>query len=567
MKTLNLVQGSAEWLAARMEYFTASEAPAMMGESKYHSRNQLLDHKKGWITEIDEFTQKLFDKGHASEDAARPIAESIIEDELYPVVGVLEGTKFLASFDGLTICNDIAYEHKLFNKVLCENVINNLLEPHYYWQLEHQLLVSGADSVIFVTSDGTEHLMQHMMYASVPERRAALIAGWAQFEKDLATHEIQAKTEKATAEQITDLPAIRYEMNGLSLTSNLDAYKDAALALVEKSNQLIETDQDFANADARQKIFTKAESDIKALADRVLGEAADIETFTKDLRFIGEQIRQARLAEGKQLKSRKEDIRKEISGKAFAVINTHGEMFSKLGVVAPAASVSITDSMKNKKTVAALQDAADTAVSQIKIELDAQYRLVDANVQFMQSFKEYKFLFNDWRDIAFKANDDFQAFVKTRIADHKVAEQKKADELRESIRIEEEARATKIASDNLEEQRQADAKKVADDKAAADAKETPKHVEAVKVDAAKPVASTCMQKPVSAPHETINKSVKQTAKHADYDRLRAEAHEDLRMASNKWHAFASILEVGQERTWAFGVYENIRLAAQAQDAA
>jgi hypothetical protein len=171
------------------------------------------------------------------------------------------------------------------------------------------------------------------------------------------------------------------------------------------------------------------------------------------------------------------------------------------------------------------------------------------------------------RDIAFKANDDFQALVKTRIADHKVAEQKKADELRESIRIEEEARATKIANDKLDQQRLTDAKKVANEEAAADAKEAPKHVEAVKVDAVKPAASTYMQKPVSVPHETINKSIKQTAKHADYDRLRAEAHEDLRMASNKWHAFASILGVGQERTWAFGVYENIRLAAQAQDAA
>jgi len=42
MQILNLKQGSAEWLAARFKYHTASEAPAMMGFSPYMSRNDLL---------------------------------------------------------------------------------------------------------------------------------------------------------------------------------------------------------------------------------------------------------------------------------------------------------------------------------------------------------------------------------------------------------------------------------------------------------------------------------------------------------------------------------------------
>ncbi len=46
MKVLNLIQGTQEWLEARLNHFTASEAPAMLGESKYMSRTQLLDLKK-----------------------------------------------------------------------------------------------------------------------------------------------------------------------------------------------------------------------------------------------------------------------------------------------------------------------------------------------------------------------------------------------------------------------------------------------------------------------------------------------------------------------------------------
>ena len=45
MKTLDLIQGSPEWLAARAQYFTASEAPAMLGLSKYKTRQELLREK------------------------------------------------------------------------------------------------------------------------------------------------------------------------------------------------------------------------------------------------------------------------------------------------------------------------------------------------------------------------------------------------------------------------------------------------------------------------------------------------------------------------------------------
>lgn len=452
MKILDLVQGSKEWLDTRLSHFTASEAPAMMGESKYHSRTQLLDHKKGWITEVDEHTKRLFERGHASEAAARPIVESMIGEDLYSVVGVMEGTKFLASFDGLTMMEDIAWEHKLFGRVLAENVLNNVLDPHYYWQLEHQLMVSGADKVFFVTSDGTEENMAHMYYEAVPGRREALIAGWEQFEKDLANHEMQAKTEKVVAQDTSALPIIEYEMNGLALTSNLGEFKAAADALVVKANSTIETDQDFADAEARQKVFTKAESDIKAIAEKVLSEAVDIEKFTKDLKYIGEQIRQARLAESKQIKSRKEELRAEIANAAAAEINQHNIIFTKLNLQVPVVDISVSDAMKGKKTIDSLKDAAQTAVSQIKIELDKFYRTANANAQFMQSYSEYRLLFADWKSIAFKDSEDFEALVKSRIADHKEAEKIRLDAEREKIRTEEQAKLKREADEKAHQE-------------------------------------------------------------------------------------------------------------------
>ena len=72
----NVIQGSPEWHALRAEHFNASEAPAMMGESKYMSRAQLIRQKAtGVVPEVDAATQRRFDAGHDTEAKARAILE------------------------------------------------------------------------------------------------------------------------------------------------------------------------------------------------------------------------------------------------------------------------------------------------------------------------------------------------------------------------------------------------------------------------------------------------------------------------------------------------------------
>ena len=72
MKKLNLQQGSQEWLDTRMAHFCASEASAMMGESLYQSRSDLLDHKAGKVVDNSD-KQHIFRKGHQAEEKAREI--------------------------------------------------------------------------------------------------------------------------------------------------------------------------------------------------------------------------------------------------------------------------------------------------------------------------------------------------------------------------------------------------------------------------------------------------------------------------------------------------------------
>ena len=102
MITHELAQGSPEWHAHRAQHFNASDAPAMMGCSPYKTRAQLVrELATGVAAEVDAATQRRFDAGHRFEELARPLAEQIIGEELYPCVGT-DG-KLSASFDGLTM--------------------------------------------------------------------------------------------------------------------------------------------------------------------------------------------------------------------------------------------------------------------------------------------------------------------------------------------------------------------------------------------------------------------------------------------------------------------------------
>lgn len=152
MQILKVTQGSDDWLAIRSSHFTASEAPAMMGASKYMTRNDLLRQKStGIAQDVDVGKQYLFDQGHAAEAAARPIIEGQIDEDLYPVTvsAEVEGLPLLASLDGLTMGETLAWECKLYNAGLEQQILNERIEPNYFWQLEQQLLVSGAERVIF----------------------------------------------------------------------------------------------------------------------------------------------------------------------------------------------------------------------------------------------------------------------------------------------------------------------------------------------------------------------------------------------------------------------------------
>lgn len=441
MKTLSLQQGSSEWHAARANYFTASEAPAMMGESKYKSRSQLLKEKAtGTTEEVTEAQQFLFNKGHAAEAAIRPHIEHELEDELFPATAVSDCDTYLASFDGITMDDSLIWEHKLYNAGLADKVRAGELEPHYYWQLEHQLLVSGAEKAIFTTSDGTPDACYSVEYVSVPERRAALVAGWQQFAQDLANYQPEVEQAEAVGHAPETLPALRIEVTGMVTASNLQQFRDHAVTVFRGINTKLKTDQHFADAEKTVKWCKEVEQRLSAAKDHALSQTQSIDELFRAIDDISEQARGKRLELEKLVKARKTQIRDEIRMAAAEAMTRHVDQINQsLGgeVRLPPIPTDFAGAMKNKRTISSLRDAVDTELARAKIEANQVADKIRLNLETLRSETAgFETLFADAQQLAQKENDDLRAVITARISEHKAAEERKQAADREADREE-----------------------------------------------------------------------------------------------------------------------------------
>lgn len=450
----NAPQGSAAWLAARSKHFCASEAAAALGLSKYTTRDELLRQKATGLTEeVSPAKQRIFDAGHEAEALARPIAEGIAGTEFFPVVATREvdGLPLLASFDGIDVLDDLIWENKLLNQSLVQQVQAGDLEPHYWLQLEHQLLVSGASRALFTTSDGTPEGTHPLWYESKPERRAQLIAGWKQFAADLAAYvPPEAKPAPVVGKTPDNLPALLIQVTGAVTASNLPEFKAHALEVFKGINRTLTTDQDFATAESTVKWCADVESRLAAAKEHALSQTATIDELFKTIDDISAEARRTRLELDKLVKARKEEIRGEIVAGGITALREH---IAQLNAAMPAdympqVPADFAGAIKGKRTVGSLRGAVNDELARAKIEASNIATRIHANVK---TLKASGLVVPDAATLVLKAPDDLAAIIATR----KAAEQQRLEAERERIRQEEAARADREARAKLEAEQQA----------------------------------------------------------------------------------------------------------------
>jgi len=434
MKTHDLRQGSPAWLAYRAQHLNASDAPAMMGCSPYKTRARLLrEMHTGVAAEADAGQQKRFDNGHRAEALARPLAEEFIGQELYPVTGS-EG-RLSASFDGLTLDESIGFEHKALNDELRaafadmatrapserDRSDGKSLPLMHRVQMEQQLMISGAERVLFMASawDAEGGLIeeQHCWYYSDPLLRQQILDGWAQFERDLAAYVLPEAAEVVAAEPQEHLPAVSVQVTGaLAVASNLDAFGAALRSFVDRIPKKPSTDTEFATAEAACKRLKEAEDRLAAAEDAALGSMADVNAMRRTVATLRELARETRLASEKIVKARKDELRLAEVQRGNAAYAAHARALGeRVGLHFMPPPANLGEAIKGLKTLDSVRNAVDTALASAKIAASALADKIDANLKTLAAVGASQ-LFSDREALALKAPDDLAAIIAQRLA-------------------------------------------------------------------------------------------------------------------------------------------------------
>lgn len=430
----------------------------MMGASPYVTRAELVRQRAtGVDREIDDATQRVFNRGHEVEPALRAMAEKILGEDLYPVTATSDDGYLGASFDGVTLDERYIFEAKQSNASKLEFMQRGEIPPADYWQIVQQFAVCPtAEMCLYLVGDGSAvgtdrlEIFRTSIEADIPK----LLAGWAQFDADVAAYVQEPEVLPAPAGRAPDqLPALHIEVTGMVTASNLLQWKEAAIAVFKGISTDLQTDQDFADADKTVKWCGEIEDQLKAAKQHALSQTASIDELFRTIDAISAEARAKRLELDKLIKARKESIKAEIVANGAAAVRAHYDVINAtLGAHAfqPAQTLQLNLGavIKGLRSIKAMRDAVDAAVAAEKIDASQRAERVRACIQtYTETAEGYFFLFPEAVQLcATKQPDDLRNLVAARISEHQRREAEKLEQERERIRKEE--------SDRLEREQQ-----------------------------------------------------------------------------------------------------------------
>lgn len=151
------VQGSEEWLDFRRTKIGASMAPIILGIDPWTTKLQLWEqityNKERQVT-------SSMQRGKDLEPLAREWVCDFMSIDYKPAVLQSKGHPFLiASLDGFFEYPDgtvSVVEIKVPNRETHNAAAEGKIPQHYFAQMQHQMIVSGADSVIYCSFDGKD---------------------------------------------------------------------------------------------------------------------------------------------------------------------------------------------------------------------------------------------------------------------------------------------------------------------------------------------------------------------------------------------------------------------------
>ena len=483
MELIELQQGTPAWIAHRRKHYNASEAAAMLGLDPKLSRQELV--RMYAIGNEKEFSQFVLDRviepGHAMEDAARPLVEAEIGEDLFPCTARLEvgGVPLSASFDGITMAEDVIWEHKRRNAELVAAVKAGKLPDDKWPQVQQGMLISGATRALFTVSDGTAESAVHLWVQADAHQQARIVAGWVQFREDVAAYEHVEVLPAEKAAPPKELPELVVALVGEVRSSNLTTWAQAMNERIRGISTDLQTDNDFAVAEVTVKFLGDGEDKLEFVKKQALAQTAGIDELFKTIDALRAEMRTKRLNLEKLVEARKTTIRASIVQRGKDAMAAHlASLVERIGKpYLPAVAADFPGAIKGKRSIQAMQDAVATELARAKIEANAIADRIDVNLRALRELAAGQGRqFPDTAQIVLKDPADLVNLVKARLAENAAEAARKEAETRARIEAETRAKVEAEAAEAVRAASQAAAR--AADAAVAKAQESAQTIQA-----------------------------------------------------------------------------------------
>lgn len=153
MKAIELEQGTEEWLSWRRTVITATDCSCIMGNNPWTTPYKCWQRKLGYIEE--QKSNEAMERGKRLEPEARDHFLRKYDLVMEPMVVESSEFDFLgASLDGISIFKNRILEIKCGGSKLHDMASRGEIPQYYQDQIQHQLLVTGAEMCYYYSYNG-----------------------------------------------------------------------------------------------------------------------------------------------------------------------------------------------------------------------------------------------------------------------------------------------------------------------------------------------------------------------------------------------------------------------------
>lgn len=186
MKEIKLEQGSDAWLSWRKTVITATDCSCIMGNNPWTTVYKCWQRKLGLIEEVK--SNEAMERGKRLEPEARAQFNKQYDLIMEPMVVESTELDFLgASLDGITLSGTKILEIKCGGTKLHDMAANGIIPAYYMDQMQHQLLVTGAEICYYYSYNGKDGICIEVF--PDPEFKAKFLPKAREFWKCIAFNE------------------------------------------------------------------------------------------------------------------------------------------------------------------------------------------------------------------------------------------------------------------------------------------------------------------------------------------------------------------------------------------